>query len=403
MAGLAATTRDLAELKKRWKDRLSGGKLFDQMRDGSFSASGRLSRVAAFGSNPGALDMFTYVPEHLPPAPAMVVVLHGCTQDAAGYDLGSGWSSLADEYGFVLVYPQQTRANNPNSCFNWFLPGDTTRGQGEALSIRQMVERAASDHSVDQSRIFVTGLSAGGAMAAVMLATYPDVFAAGGIVAGLPYGAAANVQEALHAMFESPERSPRQWGDLVRSASSFQGPWPRLSVWHGGADHVVKPGNAGELVKQWTDIHDLRERPSGSGMVDGHLREVWRDPDGREVIESFTIAGMGHGTPLQVGDQDGMGGAAGAYMLDVGISSSHHMAAFWGLTAESAGMAARPSSVVPPINEALPPRGRPVQDKVFDGVILPPGGGPEAGRADSVTSYVESVISDAFRAAGLKK
>ena len=109
-----------------------------------------LREVHDFGSNPGALRMFAYLPAALAPGSALVVVLHGCTQTAAGYDFGAGWSTLADRYGFALVFPEQQRSNNPNGCFNWFLPGDTERDRGEAHSIRQMVARAIADHGLDR-------------------------------------------------------------------------------------------------------------------------------------------------------------------------------------------------------------------------------------------------------------
>src|SRR5437016_3403175 len=128
-----------------------------------------LTEVKAFGSNPGALRMWIYVPKSLEPSPALAVVLHGCTQSAAGYVHGAGWAPLADEHGFVILAPEQQQANNPKFCFTWFQPGDTARGEGEALSIKQMIDRATYDYKVDRSRIFVTGLSAGGAMASVML------------------------------------------------------------------------------------------------------------------------------------------------------------------------------------------------------------------------------------------
>ncbi|TIL83807.1 MAG: PHB depolymerase family esterase, partial [Mesorhizobium sp.] len=115
----------------------------------------------------------------LPEAAPLVVVLHGCTQTAAGYDDGSGWSQLADQEGFTLLFPEQQRANNPNLCFNWFVPGDTKRNGGEALSIRQMIGAVVVEYGLDRKRIFITGLSAGGAMTSVMLACYPEVFAGG--------------------------------------------------------------------------------------------------------------------------------------------------------------------------------------------------------------------------------
>src|SRR6476619_4848382 len=146
----------------------------------------RLRELTGFGGNPGNLRMFAYAPEHLPPKAPLVVARHGCTQTADEYDHGTGWSSLSDSLGFAVVYPQQQTANNPMNCFSWFLPGDIARGHGEALSIREMVEHAIATFAADRRKVFVTGLSAGGAMASVMLATYPEVFAGGAIIAGVP-------------------------------------------------------------------------------------------------------------------------------------------------------------------------------------------------------------------------
>ncbi len=291
-----------------------------------------LAEIHDFGSNPGALRMFTYVPAKLRPKPALVVVLHGCAQTAASYDLGVGWSTLADRYGFVLLLPQQQMSNNPNVCFNWFLPDDIKRGSGEALSIRQMIAAAIAAHGVDPARVFVTGLSAGGAMTCVMLTDYPELFAGGAIIAGLPFGTAANVNEALESMFHVRPRSAREWGDLVRAASHHRGPWPRVSVWHGTADAVVRADNADEIVKQWTDVHGLAPAPTLTEDVDGYPRRVWQDRSGRDLIELYTIAGMAHGAPLATGPADTCCGIPGAFELDVGISSSYHIAKFWGLT-----------------------------------------------------------------------
>jgi poly(hydroxyalkanoate) depolymerase family esterase len=291
-----------------------------------------LAEVQDFGSNPGALRMFTHLPAQLHPSPALVVVLHGCAQTAASYDLGVGWSTLADRYGFALLLPQQQPLNNPNNCFNWFLPGDSERGSGEALSIRQMIDAMIAAHGIDRDRVFVTGLSAGGAMTSVMLAAYPELFAGGAIIAGLPFGTAATVNEALESMFHVRARPAREWGDLVRAASRHKGPWPRISVWHGSADAVVRPENADEIIKQWVDVHGLDPAPSLTETVDGYPRQVWRDRAGRDVIESYTIAGMAHGAPLAAGPADAHCGVPGAFLLDVGISSTYHIAKFWGLT-----------------------------------------------------------------------
>ena len=281
--------------------------------------------------------MFKYVPAD--PQPALVVVLHGCTQTAASYDFGAGWSTLADRHGFVLLLPEQQRANNANNCFNWFLPGDTARDRGEALSIRQMIEKTIGAHGIDRRRVFVTGLSAGGAMTSVMLATYPEVFAAGAIIAGLPYGTAGNVQQAFESMFQGRVRSPQEWGDEVRHASKHRGPWPRVSVWHGDLDATVKPMNAESLIRQWTDVHGITSAPI-EDQVDGYPRQVWRR-DGVDVIESYTITGMAHGTPLATGSSDQAYGEAGPFLLEAGISSSYHIAKFFGLTGKVLAKAAK--------------------------------------------------------------
>src|SRR5258708_2085810 len=197
--------------------------------------------------------MLTYLPDSLSPRPALVVVLHGSMQSAANYDHGAGWSMLADRSGFALLMPEQSRKNNLTRSFNWFQSNDTQRREGEAASIVQIV----GDHDIDRRRNVVTGLSAGGAMTLAMLATYPDVFAAGAVIAGLPYGGATNAQEALRGMFQAPPKSARELGDLVREASPNRNIWVKLSVWHGSADRTVKPSNAGEIIKQWPDVHGL--------------------------------------------------------------------------------------------------------------------------------------------------
>ncbi|MFG3596655.1 PHB depolymerase family esterase [Bradyrhizobium sp. RDI18] len=326
-------------------------------------AGSPLVEISGFGTNPGALKMFAFVPEQLLPARALVVVLHGCGQTAAGYDFGTGWSTLAKRYGFALLMPEQQASNNANTCFNWFNPGDIARGRGEAASIRQMVARMVADHKLDSRRIFITGLSAGGAMTSVMLATYPDVFAGGAIIAGLPYGIASNVREALGGMMHSTSRPAGKLGDFVRKASKHRGPWPKVSVWHGSADRTVNPGNANEIVKQWLDVHGLPAAPMSMGDVDGHPREVWWNEDGETVVESYIITDMAHGTPLGLAGNDERYGAEGAFLIEAGISSSYHIANFFGLTerVSPASEAARPAQapkIVP--SAATGPCSRPI-------------------------------------------
>ena len=121
----------------------------------------RLTPVAPAGRNPGNLRMLTYVPPGLAPGSALVVVLHGCTQSAAAYDHGAGWSVLAERHGFAVLYPEQQRGNNGSLCFNWFQPEDTARGGGEVESIREMTEQMVAAHGLDRRRVFVTGFRRG--------------------------------------------------------------------------------------------------------------------------------------------------------------------------------------------------------------------------------------------------
>lgn len=367
-----------------------------------------LVETTDFGSNPGALRMFSFVPDERQQAPALVVVLHGCGQTAAGYDLGAGWSTLARHYGFALLMPEQQRPNNANGCFNWFSPEDTARDSGEACSIRQMIARMVGDVGIDGRRIFVTGLSAGGAMTSVMLATYPEIFAGGAIIAGLPFGVATNMREALNGMYQSPARPAAELGDLVRNASSHQGPWPKLSVWHGSADRTVNPGNADEIVKQWLDVHQLPPAPMSETTVDGYPRQTWWNADGDTIVESYTITDMAHGTPLGIGDNDERYGAQGAFLIEAGISSSYHIANFFGLTEwihqpkVAANEAAKETAKTIPAAAAVPERAPDLTKVLWPLTTLdrhpPPHPEPRRRGID-----VGAVITRALTAAGLMK
>lgn len=347
----------------------------------------QLKEFSGFGSNPGNLLARSYVPGDLGAGAPLVVVLHGCTQSASSYNRGAGWTSAADEHGFALLFPEQQRANNPNLCFNWFSPADTGRGRGEASSIIQMVQDLCNRHTLDPDRVYITGLSAGGAMTAAMLATYPEVFAGGAVIAGLPFGTASSVPEAFERMRGQAPFGPDQLTGLVQSASDHSGEWPTLSVWHGSGDQTVDASNAAALVEQWRGLHGVAAAPTASETIAGQLRRMWRNNDGREVIEEYVIANMGHGTPIHAAPAN-PGEAAGPYMLDVGISSTRRIVAFWKLdrgTKPSKAASPGSSREMAEITSSITPKPHPSAP--------PPPPKP--------TSRVQEVIEKALRDAGL--
>jgi len=299
----------------------------------SFSRAGTFKEVSSFGSNPGNLKMYKYVPDNMPENAPLVVSLHGCTQTARAY-ASNGWTDLADVWKFYVLFPEQQSTNNSSSCFNWFEPGDQRRGSGEAQSIMTMVEKMESDYSINSERIFIEGLSAGGYMAAIMLAAYPDVFSAGGINAGGPAYSASDVGTAYKCMNGGCDKSPQIWGDLVKTLgyTDYTGPWPRVSIWHGTSDHVVNAMNQRELMEQWTNVHGIDGVPDKEDTVHGYSHKEYRDSQGNVLVETYSITGMGHATPVDPGFSEANGcGRAGAFIEDKDICGVYYIASFWGL------------------------------------------------------------------------
>nr|WP_112469198.1 PHB depolymerase family esterase [Streptomyces triticisoli] len=293
-----------------------------------------LTRVTSFGADPGQLSMYVYRPASLPARPAVVFALHGCTQDAQTYADNSGLPELADRYGFLVVFAETTTSNNFNKCFNWFQTADNRRGQGEAASIRQMASHTVSAYGADARRTYVTGLSAGGAMTSVMLATYPDVFQAGAVVAGLPYGCANDVAGAYGCMNPGTDLTPAQWAQRVRDAHpSWSGPWPRVAVWHGDKDTTVVPRNADELRDQWTALHGLSQTPTRTSVIgpNSTRHEEYAAADGSVAVEVNRVPGIGHGTPVDPGSGAQQCGSTGAAYFLASICSSYWITQFFGL------------------------------------------------------------------------
>jgi poly(hydroxyalkanoate) depolymerase family esterase len=296
--------------------------------------SGRIAEIEKFGSNPGALRMLVYTPPgRLAPGGPLIVVLHGCGQDAAGFAENAGWLALARSVGAVLVLPQQVADNNRGRCFNWYRAADTKRGSGEAMSIRQMVRTAATLYGSDRRRIFVVGLSAGGAMAVALLAAYPALFAAGATVAGLALGTASGPVQAIARMHRADAtRSRAALADAVRAAAPASAGriWPRLSIWQGEGDRTVDPAHGEILAAQWSAVNGLGLTPVADLQPMPGVRHRRWGTSRRTSVELWTLARMGHGFPVDPASRDG--GRPGPWVLDAGVPAVHHIARFWGLS-----------------------------------------------------------------------
>ncbi|MFJ7912014.1 PHB depolymerase family esterase [Kitasatospora sp. NPDC096204] len=303
-----------------------------------WASAASLTQVSGFGSNPGNLAMYEYAPDGLAAGRPLVVALHGCLQSAADYHSHSGWAQFADKYGFAVVYPQTGSTNNALSCFRWFDSSQSTRDRGEALSVKQMVDKAVAQYGTDRSRIYVTGLSAGGGQAANLLADYPDVFAGGAVDSGLP-AQCATVQSAASGCQNNDQRlTPAQWAARVRNSyPGWTGSYPRVAIWQGTGDTVVKPVNGTELRDQWTGVWGVSQTPSSTRtLTGGTTLTSYNDPNGKPAVQLYSIAGMSHGLAVDPGSGTGQCGATGAYYLNT-ICSSYYTAAFWGLDGSGSG------------------------------------------------------------------
>ncbi len=240
----------------------------------------------------------------------MVVMLHGCTQTPAGSAAGTGWNPLADRQTFVVVYPEQSSSDNPLSCWNWFLPVHQARGSGEAgiiAGISQQVLTSDTRWNIDPGRVYIAGMSAGGAMATLLGATYPDLYAAIAVHSGLECQAATDVSAARLAMMKGgpdPIRQGRAAFDRMNGRARLV---PTI-VFHGTADGVVNPVNGDQVVQQWMETSRLATgntyrpdfaRPTkvDNGRVhNGYAYTVSRWNDGQDgvVQEYWRITGMDH-------------------------------------------------------------------------------------------------------------
>ncbi|MFJ8625014.1 PHB depolymerase family esterase [Kitasatospora sp. NPDC093550] len=266
------------------------------------AAAASLTQITNFGTNPTGLLMHLYVPNNVRPNPPILLALHGCQGSGPYMYSSTDFGSLADRYGFLVIYPS---TNPGGSC--WDVSSDqalTRNGGSDPVGLMSMITYTEQHYGGNPDAVYVTGESSGGMMTNVMLADYPDVFKAGAAFMGVPYhcfytgtvrgwnGPCAQGQVSM---------SPQQWGGLVRAADrGYTGPRPRVQLWHGTADTILSPHNLGEEIKEWTDVLGVSQTPSATDTPAANWnRTRYADSAGVTRVEAYSIAGAGHQLPVQ--------------------------------------------------------------------------------------------------------
>ena len=302
------------------------------------TVSNGLVKMEFAGTNPGKLDAFVYVPttaDKTKPIP-MVVALHGCSQNATTLADLSGWNTLADRYGFCVMYPQQRAMNNLSTCFNWFNKWDAWRDEGEVLSIKQMIEQATTNFNVDKSNVCVYGVSAGAAMAVALMVDYPAMFKAGASYAGAPFGAAKDAMTGMSVMASPVYKTQAEWSQLVKAQNpDYTGTYPKLVALHGTSDAVVDLQNTKQLLIQWTAIHNTDGAPDDTTKAFANNTDVtryaYRDKNNNNIATYFEIRNLGHSLLVDPGTGETQGGKTGNFSVDKDFFSTYWIAVEFGL------------------------------------------------------------------------
>jgi poly(hydroxyalkanoate) depolymerase family esterase len=278
----------------------------------------------------------------------LVVMLHGCGQDATDFARGTGMNVLAETYGCLVLYPEQSCSAHWNKCWNWYDPTHQRRGEGEPALIAGLTRRIMAEHVVDASRVAVAGLSSGGAMAVILGRTYPDLFSAVGSHSGLAHGSATSSAGAMQAMREGP--------DPATSAETAPHAGLPVIVFHGDADAMVNRENSNDVVRQSVDGHAWRRHADiaiveETGCAGGRrfTRRIHREHTGSVLAEQWTVHGSGHAWSG--------GNLYGSYTDTQGPKASEEMLRFF--MNHSASSAARRSGSAPPARPAPPAALRP--------------------------------------------
>ncbi|WP_055588013.1 extracellular catalytic domain type 1 short-chain-length polyhydroxyalkanoate depolymerase, partial [Peterkaempfera griseoplana] len=298
------------------------------------ASAASLTQVTNFGDNPGNMQMYVYVPDARPAKPAIVLAMHGCGGSGPNFYSGSEFASLADRYGFIVIYPTATQSAGFGNCFDTWSDAAKHRGGGsDPVSLVSMINYVEQHYNGDPSRVYATGSSSGGMMTDEMLTLYPDVFKAGAAFMGVPFGCFANAADYPPGTSKctggSMTKTAQEWGDLVRQAyPGYSGPRPPLQLWHGTSDTLVPYQLLAEDIKQWTNVFGISQTPTSTDTPQsGWTRQRFADSSGKVDVEAYSIQGAGHVLP-----QSGMA----AYAIQ-----------FFGLNASTPPTSAPPTSTPP--------------------------------------------------------
>jgi poly(hydroxyalkanoate) depolymerase family esterase len=259
-----------------------------------------LVEVTNFGTNPSGLRMHLYVPDNRPARPAIVVAVHYCTGTGPAFHSGTEFARLADQHGFIVIYPSATRSGQ---CFDVYTAEALRRNGGsDPVGIRSMVDWVIQNRSGDPNRVFATGASSGAMMTNVLLGDYPDVFKAGAAFAGVPFACFATTPpNTWNSQCANGQvvRTPQEWGTLVRNAfPGYTGARPRMQIWHGTGDTTLRYPNFTEQVKQWTNVHGLSQTPSSTDSPQsGWTRTRYGGTGTTAPVEAISLGGVGHNVP----------------------------------------------------------------------------------------------------------
>ncbi|WP_225850912.1 PHB depolymerase family esterase [Streptomyces sp. HPF1205] len=270
----------------------------------SSASAASLVAVPDFGSNPGNLQMYIYVPDSVRANPAIVVAMHPCGGSGPGFYQSSEFKSLADQYGFIVIYPTATKQTAMSNCFDvWSQESKTHNGGSDPSSIVSMVTYTEQHYGGDPHRVYATGSSSGGQETNALLADYPDVFAAGSVFMGVPFTCFADAADfppsTSKCVNGHMDKTPQEWGDAVRQAyPGYSGPRPRVQLWHGTADPLVPYQLLQEEVDQWTNVFGLSQTPTSTDQVQsGWDRRSFANAAGTVEVEAISVEGAGHVLP----------------------------------------------------------------------------------------------------------